>query len=531
MLFCNVWSYIASGSGSQAEETFTKLEQIANDNIDEMRGSTGYIFKNEVEINNAAGDGFSHGSNGFKYSLYNGSFTQTLNSNIDRKRGFFSYQRVVDVFYYSIIFFEGERIMMTIKNYTNEELNYIKNNYNNKTIKEISQEINKSFNSVCNAIRKLGLKKQIHNEWTEEEVNFLKANYIGMTSEEISSYVNHSVDAINSMRDRLNLVRNRNWSNEEIQFLKENFESTLFCDLSKIMNRTEGALRAKCFDLSLFKKTPWSDEEINFVKDNYMEMKTSDISRLLNRTMSSIEIKAARMGLKKYPYICDYHYFDEIDTEEKAYWFGFLTADGWINKSKKTNAGVVGIELQYGDIGHLKKFNKSIGGNYQITDRWRTCSLSTKNPNKKHHTCVIRIFSITMYETLCNLGFSNNKSYDFHIPEIREDLIRHYIRGYFDGDGCLCFTNRSFHINFTTASKILNDDISNMLRLNNFNINEYNYVNDFNTIMYKIDICHLQDKINFLDWIYKDCSIYLDRKYKKYLKVKENYRNINGLAS
>lgn len=87
MLFCNVWSYIASGSGSQAEETFTKLEQIANDNIDEMRGSTGYIFKNEVEINNAAGDGFSHGSNGFKYSLYNGSFTQTLNSNIDRKRG------------------------------------------------------------------------------------------------------------------------------------------------------------------------------------------------------------------------------------------------------------------------------------------------------------------------------------------------------------------------------------------------------------------------------------------------------------
>lgn len=87
MLFCNVWTYIASGSGSQAEETFTKLEQIANDNIDEMKNSTGYIFKQEVEINNAAGDGFSHGSNGFKYTLYNGSFTQTLNSNIDRKRG------------------------------------------------------------------------------------------------------------------------------------------------------------------------------------------------------------------------------------------------------------------------------------------------------------------------------------------------------------------------------------------------------------------------------------------------------------
>lgn len=87
MLFCNVWTYIASGSGSQAEQTFMTLERLANDGIDEMRNSTGYIFKNEVEIKNAAGDGFSHGSDGFKYSLYNGSFTQTLNSNIDKKRG------------------------------------------------------------------------------------------------------------------------------------------------------------------------------------------------------------------------------------------------------------------------------------------------------------------------------------------------------------------------------------------------------------------------------------------------------------
>ena len=87
MLFNNYWTYIASGSGSQAEQTFTTLERIANDNIDTMLGSTGYIFKQEVEIKNAAGDGFSHSSNGFSYNLYNGSMTQTLNSNIDKKRG------------------------------------------------------------------------------------------------------------------------------------------------------------------------------------------------------------------------------------------------------------------------------------------------------------------------------------------------------------------------------------------------------------------------------------------------------------
>ena len=50
MLFNNYWTYIASGSGSQAEQTFTTLERIANDNIDTMLGSTGYIFKAEIEI-------------------------------------------------------------------------------------------------------------------------------------------------------------------------------------------------------------------------------------------------------------------------------------------------------------------------------------------------------------------------------------------------------------------------------------------------------------------------------------------------
>lgn len=88
MCFANYWSYIASGSGSQAEQTFTTLERLANDNIDTFSGSTGIVFKNEIEIKNAAGDGFSHSSNGFNYSLYNGSMTQTLNSNIDAKRGY-----------------------------------------------------------------------------------------------------------------------------------------------------------------------------------------------------------------------------------------------------------------------------------------------------------------------------------------------------------------------------------------------------------------------------------------------------------
>lgn len=102
MLFNNYWSYIASGSGDQANQTFTTLENIAKKNIESMFGLTD-IFMNEIEVHNAAGDGFSHSSNGFSYNLYNGSMTQTLNSNVDKKRGFFIVGEVPTFFNYLII--------------------------------------------------------------------------------------------------------------------------------------------------------------------------------------------------------------------------------------------------------------------------------------------------------------------------------------------------------------------------------------------------------------------------------------------
>lgn len=87
-LFCNNWTYIASGTGSQAQNTFMTLEKLANDNIDTFAGSTGKLFKNEIVIKAASGDGFSHNPDGFNYTLYNGSYRQTLNSNVDSRRGY-----------------------------------------------------------------------------------------------------------------------------------------------------------------------------------------------------------------------------------------------------------------------------------------------------------------------------------------------------------------------------------------------------------------------------------------------------------
>lgn len=86
-LFTNIWSYIASGTGDQAQQTFTTLEKLANDNIDSFEGSTGKLFKDEIVVKAASGDGFSHNPSGFEYQLYNGSSCKTLNSNVDSRRG------------------------------------------------------------------------------------------------------------------------------------------------------------------------------------------------------------------------------------------------------------------------------------------------------------------------------------------------------------------------------------------------------------------------------------------------------------
>lgn len=86
LLFNNYRIYICSGTADQSQETFKKIEDIALKNIESMIGLTD-VFKNEVEISQSSSNGFIHNPMGFTYSLYNGSFVKTLNSNIDAKRG------------------------------------------------------------------------------------------------------------------------------------------------------------------------------------------------------------------------------------------------------------------------------------------------------------------------------------------------------------------------------------------------------------------------------------------------------------
>ena len=416
--------------------------------------------------------------------------------------------------------------MPAVNSYSETEIQFLKDNYLNMTMKQMAEALNRKTSSVSYMVNKLGLIKQPHNKWTDEEIQFLKDNYIEMSSEEIAKYVNHTVDAINTMRDHLKLVRNATWTKEETKYLQENFDKYLFSDLSKIMNRTEGALRAKCFDLGLCKKSAWTEQEMTFLKENYQIMPTIDIAKKLCRSVDAVQLKAEHLGIKKSIYICDYDYFHTINTEDKAYWLGFLSADGWIYTNKKTGSCDIGVELQYSDIKHLEKLNKCLNSNYLITDRWRPCLISSTDPTKPHHTCTLRIFSTIMYEDLIDKGFTNNKSFDYSMPKIDNDFVRDYVRGYFDGNGCFTSTNHSCSVRICTASKQLSHDFTDILNTMGFNPTVYINITEYGTPVYYISLTRHNEQLDFLDWIYKDSHMYLDRKYNKYIKVINNKTRI-----
>lgn len=408
--------------------------------------------------------------------------------------------------------------MITIKGYTNNEIEYLKENFAKYTNKQLAEQLKKTESSIKNAANKLGLIKQPHKTWTKEDDEFLIAHYIEMTSQEIGKKLGRTVHSINARRDDLGLVRNPNWTDSEIQYLIDNHKTSTYEEIGRMLNRTAQAVDAKCFEMGLCKMDPlWTEKDLEFLKNNYMTIQTSELAELLNRTPIAIKIKADRIGLKKYPYCCNYHYFDCIDTEEKAYWLGFITADGWVTKNENSGAGAVGIELQYKDINHLKKFNKAINGNYKITDRWKSCPLS--DPGKKNHMCVIRIFSIVMVESLLTHGITPRKTLNISMPQIPQGLQRHFIRGFFDGDGCFSVSNNRIGVRFCTASEKFKEDIIDILSQNGIEMKDYSENHENYNAVYYPEATSNEMRLKLLEYMYKDCKVYLDRKYKKYIKA------------
>lgn len=122
------------------------------------------------------------------------------------------------------------------------------------------------------------------------------------------------------------------------------------------------------------------------------------------------------------------HYFDQIDTPEKAYWLGFLLADGAVSKGKSLR-----LMLKASDREHVEKFAIAIG---------TTTPIKTRLQNGAHPVVYVDVHSKQLLDSLATYGVVQNKSLTVGVPNISESLIVDFWRGVFDGDGCISKSQR-----------------------------------------------------------------------------------------
>lgn len=214
--------------------------------------------------------------------------------------------------------------------------------------------------------------------------------------------------------------------------------------------------------------------------------------------------------------------FDSIDTEEKAYWLGFLYADG--NLSKSTNTIELGLKIS--DKEHLQKYLNFLKHTSKNKIRFHA--------NKLGNSYRVGITNKHIWNILNSYGCTPQKSLTLKFPNKSifksEDLIRHFIRGYFDGDGCLSY-NKTTKIVFPRCSIISTFEFLNEIQniLKNLNINSK--LTSDKRFKHNTKILDFKNKESdqFINYLYDNATIYLTRKYNRYLFFKESCRSLREL--
>lgn len=228
--------------------------------------------------------------------------------------------------------------------------------------------------------------------------------------------------------------------------------------------------------------------------------------------------------------ILNHNYFSIIDTPNKAYWLGFLTADGSIIWNKNTVA--ISFSLSSEDKYILDLFLKDVESNLSVRTYKRTDGFMKKGHNYREES-KIALHSKIMAHDLEKLNVIPNKSLLLsEIPKINENLLKHYIRGFFDGNGSITHnlskdkkTQRPEVIFYSTESFC--NSLKSVLNTQ-LNLIEPKTTNQKETKISLITYSGYNKVISLYEYLYSnmddDCH-YLKRKKEKFEKYISEYRD------
>lgn len=265
----------------------------------------------------------------------------------------------------------------------------------------------------------------------------------------------------------------------------------------------------------------FDEYEIEYIKSNYKTMSYKQMTENINlfnkikKTEKQVRRKAEHLNLYKYDRGLKKNFFENIDNEINAYWVGFLYADGWIQGDHE-----IQIELQRKDIQHIERFKKDINQQSKIKT-YEKDILIANNKNIQHtETCKIRVYQKQMFDDLYKIGFRKDKTYNSIFPIIEDDkLFIHMLRGFIDGDGCIYIDkNGRTNLHITNNNIFFLEHIKNRMDAMGFKTQIYKETETKNRLVWTSKV------LQFLDVLYKDSTIYLERKYNKYITGRDNQK-------
>ena len=283
-----------------------------------------------------------------------------------------------------------------------------------------------------------------------------------------------------------------------------------------------------------YKKYIFTEEQKDLVVQLYNKFGSSvDVGKLFNvghKVITKIleEKGVKRTAAKKRQYKINENYFDEIDTPNKAYILGFLWADG-CNFVKKST---ISMTLEEKDKDDLDRIRNEIGSErpLEFIDYSNKHDFGYTYKNQYR----LLLFSTHMCKTLENIGMVPNKSLIVKFPTLSSELIRHFIRGLFDGDGSVCrskYNNRQSyqHTLTITSTLMMCEELVDIVE-NAININCHIYdASNHNGVTKVFNISGRNQIKKFMDWMYDNSDLKLTRKYERYIQYfYSDEENINN---
>lgn len=204
-------------------------------------------------------------------------------------------------------------------------------------------------------------------------------------------------------------------------------------------------------------------------------------------------------------------YFNAIDDEHKAYWLGYIVADGSI-LSEECETKRLSFTIKEEDKEHLEMFKKDIGSDAPVTIK----ETSIKGYSS-YKSAMLRINSSKLCDSLINLGVLPNKSTKEHYPNnIPEELAVHFWRGFVDGDGCITIYEtrgkKQIQVSAIGSEETINE--FHRFLLSHFSFRAKPLVQGKNFVL-TVSGANAVKTINLL---YGNSTVSLERKHKLYLE-------------